>query len=253
MKLDRPLLIFDLETTGVDVCADRIVELGVSVLHPDGTVKPNGWSVRMNPGIPIPAAAIEVHGITDADVSGCHPFAFYAAKLHASFQGKDIATYNGRRLDLPILDEEMRRCGLKLNLDGVRLVDAAGIFFKREPRDLSAAVQRYCGRDHADAHGAGADAAATLEVLQGQLKAYPDLDTMSLDDLAAYSRLGDNEPIDLAGKLYRDPEGFARFAFGKNKDKRVIEERGYCDWIFTKGNFPGSTLDALRVELQKKS
>ncbi len=249
MRLDRPLLTLDVETTGIDPSLDRVIELGVSVLHPDGTVKPKGWSVRINPGIPIPAASTAIHGITDEDVKDCQPFSWFAPKLHTSMQDKDIATYNGRRLDLPIIDEEFRRCGMKLDLTGVRIIDAAGIFFKREPRDLSAAVERYCGRKLEGAHGAGQDADATLDVLLGQCAAYPDLDSMSLDDIATYSRMSENEPVDIAGRLYRCPEGHMRFSFGKNKDKKILDELGYCRWMLEKGSFPGSTLDALREEI----
>lgn len=253
MKLDRPLLFLDTETTGVDPAVDRIIELGVSVLHPDGTVKPKGWSVRFNPGIPIPPAATEVHGITDADVAECKPFSAYAEVLHEKLKGKDLAGYNLRRLDLPILDEEMRRCGLRLDLTGVRVVDVQAIYFKANPRSLADAVKQYCGRDHADAHGAGADADATLDVWLEQLVSHGNLPaTNDMDSMAEYARMGDQIPADIAGKLYRDSEGGLRFAFGKNKDRLVIEEKGYARWMLDR-DFPGSTLDAIREELERAS
>lgn len=250
MQLERPLLLFDIESTGVDVCLDRIVELGVTVLHPDGSVNPRGWSARFNPGIPIPAEATAVHGITDADVAALPPFSHWAPRLHQRFQGKDLATYNGNRFDIPLLDEEMRRCGLKLDLTGVRVIDAAGLFYKKEPRDLGAYIERYCKRPRVGAHGAGTDSSETLEALQAQLAEYDELAEMDLDELARYSRLNEHEPVDIAGKLYRDPEGFVCFAFGKNKDKRVADQKGYANWMFKK-DFPGSTLDALEAELSR--
>lgn len=250
MKLDRPLLFLDTETTGPDPIVDRVVELGVSVLHPDCTVNPKSWSVRFNPGIPIPAAATEIHHITDADVANCKPFSAYAALLHQKLKGKDLAGYNLRRFDLPILDEEMRRCGLALDLTGVRVVDVQAIYFKANPRTLSDAVRQYCGRDHSDAHGAGADADATLDVWLEQLVAHGEIPN-TMDGMAEYARLSEHAPVDIAGKLYRDPDGFVRFGFGKNKDRRVIDEAGYCKWMLQKGQFPGSTLDAIQEELDR--
>lgn len=250
MKLDRPLLCFDIETTGVDVCKDRIIELGVTILNPDMTVNPRGWSRRFNPEIPIPAAATEVHGITDEMVKDCPPFSTFAPALHQRLTGKDLAGYNLWRLDLPMLDEEFRRCGLKLDLTGVNVIDIQGIFFKKEPRSLADAVRRYCKREHEGAHGAGEDAAATLDVFLEQLVEYSDIPD-SIAGAAEFSRLSDNPFVDVAGKLYRDKEGFACFAFGKNKGLRVQEQLGYARWMLEKGQFPGSTLDAIREELDR--
>lgn len=252
MKLTRSLLTFDTETTGVDPCLDRIISLGVSVLHSDGTINPKNWQVLFNPGIPIPAEAIKIHGITDETVKDCKPFSAYAEVLHSKFRDKDILTYNGRRLDLPILSEELRRCGFTLDLSGVRIIDAQSIYFKREPRSLSDAVKRYCGTEHEAAHGAGADAEATLNVLLGQMTAYPDLAEMSIDELATYSRMSEFEPADIAGKLYLDNDGDVRFAFGKNKGRRVRDEIEYSRWMLDKAvGFPNDTLDVIEKEILK--
>src|SRR4051812_19909496 len=126
MKLTRPLLFLDLESTGKDPCTDRIVELGVTVLHPDGSVKPRGWSQLFNPGIPIPQEATDIHGIDDAAVANKPPFLEIAPILVQRFVGKDLAGYNLRRFDLPLLDEELRRCGLSLDLRDVAVIDVAG-------------------------------------------------------------------------------------------------------------------------------
>ena len=248
MKLDRPLIVLDMETTGVDPCIDRIIEMGVVVLFPDGT-RSNGWRQRFNPGIQIPEAATEVHGIRDEDVAAEPRFADLSKKIHRAMNGRDIAGYNLRRLDLPILDEELRRCDLKLDLESVRIIDAFGIYQNKEPRQLANAVRLFCGRDHDGAHGALADAIATADVLEGQLERYEDLAGMDLDSLAAFSRYGEVDYIDLAGKIYRDKDGFARWNFSKNKDQRVIDDLGFANWVLKK-DFPGNTKDAVWAELQ---
>jgi DNA polymerase-3 subunit epsilon len=248
MKLDRPILAFDVETTGVDPVKDRIVQIGVSVLHPDFTINPRGWQRLFNPGIPIPAEATAVHGITDEMVKESQPFSAFAPLFLERMQGKDLATYNGRRLDLPVLDQEMRRVNLKLNLEGVRIIDAQTIFFKKEPRSLADAVKRYCKREHVGAHGAGEDAAATLDVLLGQLGEYEDVAAMELDALAQFCVNGDNAPADIAGKLYRDKDGFLCYGFGKNAGARVKDQPGYAQWMASK-DFPGSTMEVIAKEL----
>jgi DNA polymerase-3 subunit epsilon len=246
--LTRPIAFIDVESTGVDVVNDRIVEFGASILRPDGSRTP--WVQRFNPGIPIPAAATEVHGITDADVDTCPKFSDWATRLAAALAGKDLAGYNLRRMDLPMLDEEFRRCGMNLNLDGVRIIDCFGIFSKKEPRKLEDAVRRYCGREHDGAHGAGADAVATVDVFLGQMDAYPELGAMPLEEVAAYSLVGDVKYADIAAKLYFDADGDVCYAFGKYKDRKVIEEWGYAEWMLSR-DFPGSTCDVLRAELDK--
>ncbi len=254
MKLHRPLAVIDLESTGLDPVESRILELGVVVLSPDGSV--NSWAQRFNPECPIPSESSAIHGITDADVLDCPVFEVWAPRIWKAIQGKDIAGYNLWSLDLPLLDESLRRFGLKLNLDGVHIIDACGIFMNKEGRKLTDAVKKYCGRDHEDAHGAMADAAATLEVIHGQLQAYPDLGEMDLPTLAAFSRRNSEDgrqPVDLAGKLYRDADGDVRYAFGKARDQKVRENPGFGDWMLRQNNpgFPGSTVDALCVEFER--
>ena len=236
--------MLDTETTGVET-QDRIIEIGATVLYPDGQRK--DWEQRFNPGIPIPPAATEVHGITDAEVADKPPFSQFAGRIHRGLTGRDIAGYNVR-FDLSMVDEEMRRCGLKLDLAGVHVIDAAGIFFKKEPRTLTAAVQRYCNRSHEDAHGAGADAAASLDVLEAQIEMYEDLAVMDLAGIAQFSKRDDVDYIDLAAKIYRDPEGYARYAIGKSRDVRIKDDPGFARWMLNR-DFAGNTLDAVRAEL----
>lgn len=245
MNLSRPIAFIDIESTGVDPVKDRIIEIGVAVLYPDGVRSPEIFVRRFNPGREIPQSAIEVHGITDDAVRDAPPFSASSAGILRGLQGKDIAGYNLRRFDLPILDEELRRSGLKLDLTGVRVIDCYGIFAKKEPRKLEDAVKRYCGRDHVLSHGAGSDADATLDVLLGQLEAYEDLAKMDLSELAKFSQIEDLQYADLAQKLYYDQDGKICYAFGKHKDCRVRDRMNYAEWMLANG-FPGSTCDVLR-------
>ncbi len=254
MKLSRPIVTIDLESTGVDPVSDRIIEFGAVVLSPDGTR--TEWSRRFNPGMPIPPQATEIHGITDADVAECDPFSKWAKGIWTALQDRDIAGYSLWSLDLPLLDEEFRRCGLKLDLTGVQVIDAGGIFMNKERRRLEDAVLKYCGRSHEGAHGALPDASATLDVLHAQLEVYPDLGEMDLASLATFSRRNaedGRQPVDLAGKLYRDKEGFVRYGFGKARDKRVADDMGFGYWMLRQDNpgFPGSTCDALQAEFDR--
>lgn len=245
MNLSRPIAFIDTESTGVDPVKDRILEIGVAVLHPDGVRNHEVFTRRFNPGMAIPPAATEIHGITDEDVKDCPRFAESATGIWRGLQGKDLAGYNLRRFDLPILDEELRRSGLKLDLTGVQVIDCFGIFSKKEPRKLEDAVRRYCGREHAGAHGAASDADVTVDVLLGQLEAYEDLAKMDLSELASYSNVQDLKYADLAQKLYFDDEGKVCYAFGKHKDCRVRDRMNYAEWMLA-NNFPGSTCDVLR-------
>lgn len=246
--MKRPLVSIDLETTGVDPLVDRIVE--IALIRSDGEYElQKCWLV--NPGVPIPAEATMIHAITDHDVCCCPPFKAIADEVLAVLDGADIVGYNLRRLDLPMLDEELRRCGCKLYLAGVQVIDCYGIFAKQHPRRLEDAVRLYCGRDHTDAHGALADAQATLDVLNGQIGADPALAKMTAAELAAYSRPEGLDYADLAGKLYRDKDGDLRFAFGKAKDVKVRNDLGYADWMMHKASFPGNTIDVLIEELDR--
>jgi DNA polymerase-3 subunit epsilon len=248
--LIRSMVFIDIESTGTDVMRDRVIEIGVVVLKPDGTR--TNWSSRFNPQRLIPPEATRIHGITDADVAEAPLFCDVAPRLHRGLQGKDLAGYNLRRFDLPLLDEEFRRCGMNLPVAGVRIVDCLGIFAKKQPRKLEDAVRRYCGREHSEAHGAAQDAAATVDVFLGQLQAYADLQAMDVEAIADFSLTSDNKPADLAGKLYFDRDGKLRYAFGKCRDIRVEDDPGYGRWMLSR-DFPGSTLDVLRAELDRAS
>jgi DNA polymerase-3 subunit epsilon len=176
LTLYRPLAFIDLETTGIDPARDRIIDLALVVVHPNG--RSNEWVIRVDPGVPIPLDASRVHGIVDQDVRGCPPFAAYAQTLAVLLAGCDLAGFNLLRFDLPLLEAEFQRCGLSFAREGRALVDAMVIFHQREQlkrRNLSAAVRHYCGRAHLCAHSALADVRATIAVLTAQLQRYPDL------------------------------------------------------------------------------
>ena len=247
ITLTRPIAWLDIESTGVDPVHDQIIELAVVVQHPDGTRKE--WCRRFNPGCPIPSEATAVHGITDADVADAPPFASFAARIHAGLQGKDLGGYNLRRMDLPMLDEHFRRHGMKLNLDGVRIIDCYGIFAKMEGRKLTDAIRKYCGREHEGAHGALADTIATADVFAGQIAAYPEMAAGTIDEIASFSQVGDQRYADLAGKLVYDSAGDMVYNFGKSKGVRVKDDPGFGWWMCGK-DFAGNTLDVLRTVLR---
>ena len=248
MNLTRPICYIDIESTGTDPVEDQIIEMAIAMKAPDG--RKRRWVQGFKPTVPIKPGATAKHGKTDADVAGCPPFSEFAQQIVEALAGKDICGYNPWRLDLPMLDEELRRCGLKLDLDGVEVIDCFGIFSKKEPRTLADAVKKYTGKEHVDAHGAWPDAVVLDGVLAGQLEMYPDLAEMSLEKLAEYSRIGDVVYADLAGKLYYDADGDMCFAFGKSKDKKVSDDAGYARWMLGR-DFPGSTRDALAEELER--
>ncbi|MBN1269055.1 MAG: 3'-5' exonuclease, partial [Kiritimatiellae bacterium] len=173
LKLQRPLAVFDIESTGVNRRKDRIIDLAIVTLLPDGSQ--STFTFRVNPEMPIPAQATKVHGITDADVKDCPTFKQVAADVAACLEGCDLAGYNILGFDIPLLEEEFRRAEVPFNMDGRRVVDAQRIFHQNEPRDLTAALKFYCGEMHLGAHGALEDVLATVRVLDGELARYKDL------------------------------------------------------------------------------
>jgi len=242
LKLDRPLAFFDLETTGIDPGTDRIVEISVLRIEPDGSRRTR--TRRINPGRPIPAGATAIHGIRDEDVRDEPGFAQIARSLLQFLEGADLAGFNVRRFDLPLLDREFTDCGLDLEAADRRVVDAMIIFHRQERRDLSSAVRLYLGREHDGAHGAEADIEATVAILDAQLERYADL-PRSVGELDRWTRRHPDE-IDSSGK-FRWRDGEAVFAFGKHTGKLLRDvaqrERGYLEWLTGTSMAP----DALRL------
>lgn len=246
LTLERPLVIFDLETTGTDVARDRIVEIAARRVDPDGEHETR--TRRINPECPIPPGATRVHGIRDEDVADAPTFRQIARGLHEFFADADLAGFNIVRFDVPILEREFRECGLDLGVSGRRLIDAMRIFHRKEPRDLTAAVRFYLDDDHAEAHAAEADIAATHRVLEAQLERYDDL-PRDVDSLDAWLRGARADAVDRDGKfVWRDGE--AVFGFGKHNGeplKQVVRSApGYLDWIL-QSDFPSEAKEIVRA------
>lgn len=249
LKLNRPIVFFDLETTGIDTSKDRIVEISLVKLTSDG--KREIKTRRLNPTIPIPKQASDVHGITDDMVVDEPTFAQIARSLETWIAGCDLAGYNSNRFDIPLLHEEFYRAGIKLDLEGVNMVDVQSIFHKMEPRTLTAAYQYYCGKSLENAHSAQADTEATLDILLAQVERYPEL-AKSVPELAAFSRMTNN--MDLAGRVVFNENDVPVFNFGKFKGEVVADvfakQPSYYAWIMN-GDFPQNTKDVVtKIRLQ---
>lgn len=217
LNLKRPIIFFDLETTGLDIAKDRIVELCYIRVEPNGNEEAR--SMRINPEMHIPEVASSVHGITDDDVKDCPTFADVAPQLAATFEGCDLAGFNSNRFDLPLLAEEFMKAGVNIDLSHVQAIDVQNIYHKLEKRTLAAAYKFYCGRDLENAHSALADTQATYEVLQAQLDHYPNDLQNDVDFLAEFSRM--NRNIDFAGRFVYDESGKELINFGKYKGKEI--------------------------------
>lgn len=251
LNLTRPLAFFDLETTGTNVSHDRIVEISVVKLMPDGSVVER--TRRINPEMHIPEEATAVHHITDDDVAGEPTFRQIAASLAQLLSGCDIAGFNSNRFDIPLLDQEFARAQVDFDISRARFVDVQTIYHKKEPRTLSAAYRYYCGKNLEDAHSALADTRATMEVLLAQLEKYDDVPT-DIEPLSEYA--SQNRNVDLMGRLIYDDQKRELINFGKYKG-RVAEEvlasdPGYYNWIMN-GDFAENTKKAFtRIKLRTR-
>ena len=236
LKLDRPLVVFDIESTGVNARADRIIELAAIRVDPDGTETAKCW--LLNPGVPIPKETTEIHGITDEIVRNCPTFADVAGEVEEFFRGCDLSGFNSDRFDVPCLEEEFARAGRNFESSARRHVDVQRIYHKKEPRDLSAAVRFYLGRDHAGAHGAEADARATLDVLKAQMSRYADL-PQTVGEMDEYLVPHDPLNADRMGML-RWRDGELTVNFGKKKGeplkRLMLNEPNFLRWML-KGDF----------------
>ena len=247
LSLKRSLVFFDVETTGLNVQTDRIIQIATMKFVP-GSELPSICTFLMNPGIPFPPDATAIHHITDEQVSKLPGFAAFAMDLEEIFTSSDVGGYNVGRFDLPILSEEFRRCNIAFPMPGTKIVDVQSIFFAREPRTLSAAVRFYCGKEHAGAHSAEADVRATVAVLESQLERYTDL-CGSVDEL--HSLCFPEELVDFGGKLKKNARGQTVWAFGKNKDRPVKDDPDYAKWVL-KNEFPPDTKRIVEEVLRGK-
>ncbi|MEO6166231.1 MAG: 3'-5' exonuclease [Chitinophagales bacterium] len=236
LKLTRPLAFVDLETTGINFAKDRIVEIAVLKVMPDGNVHEK--QTRVNPLMPIPAQVIAIHGITDEDVKNAPTFEQIAKQYFIFLDECDLAGFNSTRFDFPILLEEFYRAGVIFDVSTRKFVDVQRIYHSMEPRNLGAAYKFYCQKELEGAHGAMADVKATYEVLKSQLDRYPDGLKNDVTFLHDFSKDGDY--VDLGKRMYYE-NSIEMFNFGKHKGKAVTEifktEPSYYDWLL-KSEFP---------------
>ncbi len=249
LNLKNPVVFFDLETTGVNITSDRIVEISYLKIFPNGNEVSR--TMRINPEMHIPEQASEVHGIYDDDVKDCPTFKQVAKDVAHDFEGADIAGFNSNRFDVPLLAEEFLRAGVDLDMTRRKFIDVQVIFHKMEQRTLSAAVKFYCGKELEGAHSADADTRATYEVLQAQLDRYDELqnDIAWLSEFSSHTR-----NVDFAGRIVYDDKGVEVFNFGKYKGIPVVEvlrrDPGYYSWIM-QGDFSLNTKQVLtRIKLK---
>jgi len=250
LKLDRPIAFFDIEATGISPRADRIIELCIVRYCP--LRGENRYNQRFNPdGMPIPAEASAIHGIYDDDVKDCPTFAQEAQTVLDFIEGCDLAGYNILRYDIPMLAEEFNRAQMPFTVTTRRVLDVQRIFHQKEPRDLTAALQFYCGDAHIDAHGAEADVEATIRVFEGQLDRYADL-PRNIAALDQYCNPQNPNWVDAAGRLSWN-DGEVTINFGKNRGKRlrdlVESDRGFINWLL-KSDFPPDTREIVQNATQ---
>lgn len=250
LKLTRPICFFDLETTGIDITKDRIVEISVLKVFPNGNRESKTWLV--NPEMPIPPQSTAVHGISDEKVANEPTFKELATLVHNMIKDSDLAGYNSDRFDIPLLAEELLRAGVDFDMKSRVAVDVQTIFHKKEERTLSAALKFYCGKTLENAHSAEADTTATYDILKAQLDRYPDLenDMKSLSEFTTRKRAAD-----FAGMIAYDDQNREIFTFGKHKGVLVETvfdtEPGYFGWI-QNADFPLYTKKVLTaIKLRK--
>ena len=246
LNLKRPIVFFDLETTGVDVSHDHVVELCYIKVFPNGNEESK--TLRIRPAdsqgntIHIPESVTAIHGISDADVADCPTFRDIALELVTAFEGCDFAGFNSNKFDVPLMVEEFMRVGVNFDLSDRKFIDVQNIFHKMEKRTLSAAYRFYCDRDLENAHSANADTRATLEVLEAQLDRYPDDLQNDVAFLADFSAM--NRNVDLAGRIVYDDNNVETINFGKYKGKPLEEvlrrDPGYLNWVL-QGDFTLNT------------
>lgn len=251
LKLERPLAVFDLETTGTRIGRDRIVQIAIVQLAPDGTRL--AYQSLVNPGIPIPPEATAVHGISDMDVATAPRLETIATEILERLSGCDLSGFNVIRFDVPFLMEELARVGHAWDIDHLRIVDVQRIYHRMERRDLSAAVKFFLGREHEGAHDALADVEATTDVLLAQLERYQEL-PQGVDGLGDFSGDNDRTP-DTAGRLRFNEKREVCLGFGKYLGWPLEQigrnDPGYMQWLMTKADLPAGTLAIMRGVLAR--
>ncbi len=252
LELKNPLIFFDLETTGIDIVNDRIVQIAYHKVYPNG--KEESKSFLINPGMPIPPQATAIHKITDDDVAMAPLFKHVANEIARDFEGCDLAGYNSNRFDIPLLAEELLRAEVDIDLSKRKFIDVQVVFHKKEPRNLSAAYQFYCNKELTGAHDAAVDTMATFEILKAQLETYQDLPT-TVEGLSKFTTQTKN--VDFAGRFVYDENGHEVFNFGKYKGQKVSDilkkDTGYFGWMLS-GDFSLHTKKVLtNIKLRELS
>jgi len=243
LNLTKPICFFDLETTGINISKDRVVEIAILKVHPNGKEESHRWIV--NPEMPIPAEVSAIHGIWDKDVVGKPTFKELAKEIHALIKDSDLGGFNSNRFDIPLLAEEMLRADIDFDMKNRLSVDVQTIYHKLEQRNLSAAYKFYCDKDLTNAHTAEADTLATYEVLKAQVEKYDELenDTKFLAEVSSRKKFAD-----FAGFITFNKEGVECFSFGKHKNRTVVDvlekEPGYFGWLLN-ADFPLYTKKVL--------
>ncbi len=251
LNLKKPLVVFDLETTGISISNDRIVEIACIKVHIDGSEETK--LIKINPGIPIPPESTAIHGISDADVANAPKFNEVAKELADFMKGCDFAGFNSNKFDFPLLVEEFLRAGVDFDVENRKFIDAQRIYHTMEPRNLGAAYKFYCNKTIENAHHAMDDTRATLEVLMAQINHYENLKN-DIDHLHVMS--GQTRNVDLAGRMQYNEEGKEVFNFGKHKGKLVEQvlknDHGYYQWMMD-GDFSLDTKRRLtQIKLRSK-
>ena len=265
LNLKSPLAVFDLETTGTNIAKDRIVEVAILKIMPNGEEIAQSW--RINPEMPIPSESSKIHGIYDRDIKDEPTFKMVAKVIARFLEGCDLAGYNIIKFDVPILVEEFLRTDVEFDISKKKLIDAQKIFFLMEKRTLSAAYKFYCNEELKNAHSAEADTMATYKVLMGQVARYENAEVEDMvgkkigvikNDMEILHQLTLRNVVDLAGRMVRNNEGVEVFNFGKHKGKSVADifekEPSYYDWMM-KGDFPLDTkrrLTEIKLRAFKK-
>ncbi len=249
LQLARPIAFIDLETTGVSLTSDRIVEIAIIKILPDGIKQVKRKLI--NPQMPIPAQSSEIHGITDEMVKDAPTFKQAGNELKQFIENCDLGGYNSNRFDIPLLMEEFLRAGLEMDLTTRRMVDVQHIFYTMEPRTLTAAYKFYCQKELVGAHGAEADVSATIDVLLAQMDKYPQLGN-TVDSILG--SIGEEKIVDYARRFIFDDKNVEVFNFGKHKGRPVTDvlkaEPQYYDWMM-RGDFPLHTKQKLTEILNR--
>lgn len=243
LKLKRPIAFFDIESTGMNIVSDRIVEITILKIYPDG--KEEEKTFRVNPEMAIPQVAIDIHGITNEEVKDCPVFSKIGRNIAQMLEGCDFAGYNSNKFDVPMLAEEFLRADIEVDMSRRKFIDVQVIFHKKEQRTLSAAYQFYCSKTLENAHSSKADTYATYEILKAQLDRYSDL-TDDVETLSKFSSHNNN--VDFAGRIIWDDKNIETFNFGKYKGQHVEDvlkkDPSYYKWM-QDGDFTRNTKRVL--------